>query len=66
MVIQGRISKVTGQDCGLIIWESKQTKAWSDKWIDKLKDDLLSAQGEVGVIVSAVLPDNMVNFGLVD
>ena len=53
-------------DGGLIIWESKQTKAWSDKWIDKLKDDLLSAQGEVGVIVSAVLPDNMVNFGLVD
>lgn len=64
--IHQKVFDRTGQACGLIIWESKQTKAWSDKWIDKLKNDLLSAQGEIGVIVSAALPENIVSFGQVE
>jgi hypothetical protein len=30
-----------GQSVGIIAWESKNTKAWSDSWVDKLKEDRL-------------------------
>lgn len=30
-----------GQSVGVIAWESKNTKAWSDSWVDKLKEDRL-------------------------
>jgi hypothetical protein len=28
-----------GQPAGIILWESKRTKAWSDGWLGKLRDD---------------------------
>ena len=64
--IHQKIFDRSGKACGLIVWETKQTKSWSDKWVDKLKDDLLTARGEVGVIVTTVLPENIVSFGQVD
>jgi hypothetical protein len=54
------------RECGRIIWESKRTKAWSDGWIQKLKDDQRSARAEIAVIVSAVLPKEAGRFGLYD
>ena len=35
----------TGQRCGTIIWEAKRAENWSDKWIQKLKDDQLEVEG---------------------
>lgn len=32
-----------GQQCGTIIWESKRTKAWSDTWLPKLREDQRAA-----------------------
>ena len=29
-----------GYVCGVILWETKRTKAWKDEWINKLKDDM--------------------------
>src|SRR3989338_9928648 len=29
----------TGRPCGMILWETKRTKNWSDSWLQKLKDD---------------------------
>jgi hypothetical protein len=46
-----------GQPCGTIIWEAKRAENWSDKWIQKLKDDQLEAKAELAVIVSTCLPD---------
>jgi hypothetical protein len=46
-----------GSTCGIILWESKRTKAWSDGWITKLKQDRLNDKANVAVIVSDVLPD---------
>lgn len=45
-----------GNICGVILWESKRTKAWSDSWIGKLKDDLRSSKAHISIIVSSILP----------
>ena len=42
--------------CGVILWETKRTKAWSDSWIDKLKDDLRAEKANIPVIVTTTLP----------
>ncbi|MFZ4462162.1 MAG: DUF2130 domain-containing protein [Patescibacteria group bacterium] len=53
-----------GQHVGVIAWESKNTKAWSDSWVDKLKEDRLRVNAGVSVIVSSVLPEGINHFGL--
>ncbi len=50
-----------GRDCGTIIWESKRTKAWSEGWIAKLKEDQRLVKAEIAVIISQVLPDGVKN-----
>ena len=56
----------SGRECGQIAWESKKTKAWSDGWIQKLKDDQRIIKAEVAVIVSVVLPDDIKGFAFRD
>jgi hypothetical protein len=53
----------SGQIFGKIIWESKQTKTWSDGWIQKLKDDQKTEKAREAVIVTEVLPKGITNFG---
>ena len=50
-----------GNNCGTIIWEFKNTKNWSDKWVDKLKEDQREKKAEIAVIVSKALPDTVKN-----
>lgn len=50
--------------CGTIIWELKNTKNWTEGWIDKLKDDQRNLKAEIAILVSSVLPKDMKNFGL--
>jgi len=52
----------SGRLCGQIIWESKKTKAWSEGWIQKLKDDQRAIKADLAVIVSAVLPESVKGF----
>jgi len=52
-----------GHDSGIILWESKSTKNWSEDWIKKLKDDQGIAKADLCVLVSAVLPEDVQNFG---
>jgi len=54
-VIQRVISPAL-QACGSIIWEAKRAENWSDKWLQKLKDDQLSAGAELAVIVTTRMP----------
>lgn len=53
-----------GQSVGVIAWESKNTKAWSDSWVEKLKEDRLRVGAGISVIVSSVLPEGINRFGL--
>ncbi|MBL7058255.1 DUF2130 domain-containing protein [Patescibacteria group bacterium] len=52
----------SGRLCGQIVWESKKTKAWSDGWIQKLKDDQRAIKADIAVIVSVVLPEGVQGF----
>ncbi len=53
--------------CGVILWEFKRTKDWSDKWIIKLKEDLRIEKANIPVIVSIEMPKDIPNgFGLKD
>lgn len=53
-----------GRQCGTIAFESKRTKAFSDKWIDKLKEDMHRHKAEVGVIVTEAMPKDMPTMGI--
>ncbi|QFR38922.1 DUF2130 domain-containing protein [Candidatus Gracilibacteria bacterium 28_42_T64] len=55
-----------GQPAGVIVWESKNTKAWTDAWVMKLKDDKLKVNGNIAILVTTVLPKNLKSFGMVD
>lgn len=55
-----------GQDCGSILWESKHTKNWHDKWISKLKDDQRAAKADLAVLISMELPRDTEQFDFVD
>ena len=53
-------------DCGSLIWETKNTKAWNRSWIDKLKDDQRSIGANLAVLVSTELPEGIKTFGQLD
>jgi len=64
-VIQKVISN-SGQQCGSIAWESKHTKAWSEPWVAKLKEDQRKVNADVAVLVTEVLPKDIKNFAYRD
>lgn len=51
---------------GIIIWESKNTKAWNDEWIRKLKEDQVQAKADVAILVTRTLPENIKDIGNVE
>jgi hypothetical protein len=46
----------SGTECGKIVWEIKRTENWSNNWISKLKTDIQTASGNLGVIVTTAFP----------
>ena len=55
-----------GQSCGRIVWETKNTRNWQNGWVAKLKDDTRAVGGNISIIVTAVLPDGIQEFGMRD
>ncbi len=55
-----------GAACGVLLWETKNTKAWSSAWIPKLKDDVIETRASIAILVSVVLPEGISRFGQVD
>jgi len=51
---------------GKIIYESKRTKNFDNKWIEKLKTDLRSQNADIAVIVTETMPRDMDHFGQKD
>jgi hypothetical protein len=45
------------------VWESKRTRAWSDGWLAKLRNDQRNAHAELAVMVSQTMPKDMTHFG---
>lgn len=61
-----RVVGPLGQACGAILWESKNTKNWSNNWLTKLKHDQREAKVAIAVIVSRALPKEVESFDYVD
>jgi hypothetical protein len=51
-----------GKVVGSILWETKRTKAWSNGWVTKLKDDAAKVSASESIIVSQVLPEGSSSF----
>lgn len=60
------VRNTAGKECGKILWESKNTKAYQKPWIEKLKNDQMEANANIAVIMSMVLPEGVNNFGQYD
>jgi hypothetical protein len=48
-----------GTVCGKILWESKRTKAWSDGWVSKLKEDMRRDAASLAAIVTQSMPSHI-------
>ncbi|WP_342740059.1 DUF2130 domain-containing protein [Bradyrhizobium sp. B117] len=55
-----------GQAAGIILWESKRTKAWNDGWLGKLRDDQRRCGADIALIISQTLPKHIEHFDLLD
>ena len=64
--ITQEVMSPSGHHTGLILWESKRTKRWSDGWLPKLRDDGRKAHADLLVIVSAALPEEVESFYCID
>lgn len=65
--IRHTVKSSRGTVCGVILWEIKRTKNWTDSWIAKLKEDLRAEKANIGVIISDVLPKELdKDMGFVD
>jgi hypothetical protein len=61
-----QVNGSVGQAAGIILWESKRTKAWSDGWLAKLRDDQRRCGADVALIISQALPKHVQHFDLLD
>lgn len=55
--IRQTVKTSRGNECGVILWETKRTKNWQDSWIEKLKADQRSEGAHISVIISQTLPE---------
>ena len=60
------VRDTSGAVCGIILWESKRTKNWSDGWLPKLRDNQRAAKAQIAVLVSLELPKDVSTFRLID
>jgi hypothetical protein len=59
-----QVTTQLGQKAGIILWESKNTKAWSNDWVTKLKQDQGVAGADICMLVTRVLPEGITGFGI--
>ena len=52
----------TGKECGMILWESKNTKDFQKAWIEKIKKDQQDKKADIAVIMTMTLPKEIDNF----
>lgn len=60
------VHDATGAECGIILWESKRTKAWSDGWLPKLRDDQRAAKAHIAILISIEMPKGVTTFECID
>jgi hypothetical protein len=46
-----------------ILWESKRTRLWDDRWLEKLREDQRTTKADVSILMTSVLPKDIARFG---
>lgn len=57
-----KVRNSRGNACGILIWETKRTKNWSESWLAKLKEDQRMAKADLAILVSEALPRDCDHF----
>jgi hypothetical protein len=52
--------------CGSIVWESKNSRSWSNGWLGKLRNDQRRVKADLAVLISLTLPKGVTRFAQVD
>ncbi|MFM2388259.1 MAG: hypothetical protein RL660_3016 [Bacteroidota bacterium] len=55
-----------GDECGIILYESKNTTTWQNGWINKLLDDRRELNADMGLIVTKTFPSSVNRVGQQD
>ena len=53
-------------NCGIIYYESKRTKNFSNEWISKFKKDMQEKNADIGILVTEKLPNDTDGMSLVN
>lgn len=60
--INQKIVLTTGEQAGVIVWETKRTKHWKEAWVDTIKENQRAISAESAVIISDILPKGVSGF----
>lgn len=55
-----------GTESGILLWEMKNTKTFSNQWIPKLKQDMIQTRAAIAILVTVALPEGIDRFGPLD
>jgi hypothetical protein len=55
-----------GQECGRILWEAKNTRTFSARWLSKLREDAQHCGAHISILLTKALPKEIENFGVTD
>jgi hypothetical protein len=58
--IRQTVRSPNGTPCGVMLWEIKRTKNWTEAWIFKLKEDLRSEKANIPIIVTEAMPKDAI------
>ena len=57
--IRQTVKSTRGTVCGVILWEIKRTKNWTDGWVPKLKENLRAERANIPIIITEVMPKEL-------
>ena len=61
-----KVRNNAGNEAGIIVYESKRTKAFGKEWTGKLKEDGGRVNADICVLVTEALPDDIDRIGIKD
>lgn len=64
--ISHTVKDSVGNVAGVILWETKKTKNWSNSWLGKLREDTREAGASISVLVTQALPKEIDSFGVLE
>jgi hypothetical protein len=61
-----KVAGAPGTVAGSILFESKRTKTWDQKWLAKLREDMREAKADIAVLITATMPRGVETFELIE